>query len=695
MSLAPIAFSALQYEDFANQYIKAFEEGTTTPKAMATDITGVTTASKFQLNAQGFPVTAGSALVIPFIAGAYDLWIIPTAAEADANDTTNAIQIADNIVTFSAGKVSGQELTTASMSVSTNNTYIAGDIVDTSEFSTGNGGGGTYNVITGTGTANGMDIIAHNTESLSFVLVIDNGVVNIRKLGANNTIDNEAIIQRADTILATDGGFIYIPTGNFRYTVTPSLSEKVSIWGNDNRSSILTADNCDGLELDFNRVFGNTVIQGVYLQGINGTTRTGIVNPGTLDDADELFGVTIQDLLITDFNVGIAFRTVRNFTIDNVWIQDVNQGINLIGKNLVGFISKTKCTMAAGNGAGVKQGLTLNLFNYTAGVGNVPPEGIKVSECQFFGFDIGIDAEFCNSCEITNFDIAAKVKGIEFTTVQLGLQIGPGFIAMQTTTATQGIKGEGLATAISTAVKITDVNIMGDGTTTNCTGIEINDPGNTNQFNVNIEGGFIDVMDTYDILLNNPGNSTIENVRCLSSSITKSIKIGSVQTGQVIVQGCHCIDTIETEDADAIAGKTRTYNNIVSGTLFTSVDAIDWYEEGPWTPVDDSGDALVFTGVNGTYTKNGNQITARCALTYPVTGSGTLNVIGGLPYLLGSNEAGRQGFMTFTTAGTDMNPLPNASAKTLSFRVSPGGAQQANSVLSAGIFHFTCVYTIS
>lgn len=97
MALAAIAFSALQYEGFANQYIKAFEQGTTTPKVMATDATGATTASKFQLNAQGFPVTDGSTKVIPFIDGAYDLWVFPTAAEADANDTTNADQIADNI----------------------------------------------------------------------------------------------------------------------------------------------------------------------------------------------------------------------------------------------------------------------------------------------------------------------------------------------------------------------------------------------------------------------------------------------------------------------------------------------------------------------------------------------------------------------------------------------------------------------
>ena len=99
MAFAPVALTTPQYEDFPNQFLKAFIQGTTTPLAMATDATGGTTASKFELDAQGFPKTAGGARLIPFIDGDYDLWLFPTAAEADANDTSNAIQFADNLNT--------------------------------------------------------------------------------------------------------------------------------------------------------------------------------------------------------------------------------------------------------------------------------------------------------------------------------------------------------------------------------------------------------------------------------------------------------------------------------------------------------------------------------------------------------------------------------------------------------------------
>ena len=99
MAYAPIALIMPQYEDYPNYWLKAYEQGTTTPLAMATDASGGTTLAKCELDAQGFPITAGSARFIPFISATYDLWLFPTSAEADADDTTNAIQMADNLNT--------------------------------------------------------------------------------------------------------------------------------------------------------------------------------------------------------------------------------------------------------------------------------------------------------------------------------------------------------------------------------------------------------------------------------------------------------------------------------------------------------------------------------------------------------------------------------------------------------------------
>lgn len=97
MAFARIAFTTPQYEDFPNYWLKAFEQGTTTPKVMAIDPSGTPVVAKIQLNSLGFPVTAGDAMVIPLIDGAYDLWAFPTEAEANANDTSNALLFADNV----------------------------------------------------------------------------------------------------------------------------------------------------------------------------------------------------------------------------------------------------------------------------------------------------------------------------------------------------------------------------------------------------------------------------------------------------------------------------------------------------------------------------------------------------------------------------------------------------------------------
>ena len=90
MAYSAIAFIAPNYRDFKTYWLKAYETGTTTPKVMSLDSVGTTTVAKLQLNADGFLASAGGALVIPYINGYYDLWLFPTEAEADANDTINA-----------------------------------------------------------------------------------------------------------------------------------------------------------------------------------------------------------------------------------------------------------------------------------------------------------------------------------------------------------------------------------------------------------------------------------------------------------------------------------------------------------------------------------------------------------------------------------------------------------------------------
>lgn len=193
MSFAAIAYTIPQYENYPNWWLKAYEQGTTTPKVMGLDSDGAVTVAKLEINSDGFPNTTGNALVIPYIDGDYDLWLFPTELEADNNDTTNALQFADdinaeggasNITKTNIGDYTDfQFLTVSDMADhqlsdgSTIATLVVGNIVEAYERSTSNGGGGKYKVTT-VGTTPNVDLPnTHNViestvdAGLCFVLV--------------------------------------------------------------------------------------------------------------------------------------------------------------------------------------------------------------------------------------------------------------------------------------------------------------------------------------------------------------------------------------------------------------------------------------------------------------------------------------------------------------------------------------------
>lgn len=96
MSYGPIGFIAPQYEQL-NYWLKGYLQGTSTPLSMATDSAAGTLLVRAELGSDGYFKTVGGAKFIPHYNQAYDLFLFPTAAEADANDTSSAIQVADDI----------------------------------------------------------------------------------------------------------------------------------------------------------------------------------------------------------------------------------------------------------------------------------------------------------------------------------------------------------------------------------------------------------------------------------------------------------------------------------------------------------------------------------------------------------------------------------------------------------------------
>jgi hypothetical protein len=124
----------------------------------------------------------------------------------------------------------------------------------------------------------------------------------------------------------------------------------------------------------------------------------------------------------------------------------------------------------------------------------------------------------------------------------------------------------------------------------------------------------------------------------------------------------------------------------------SDANTLDDYEEGTWTPTDASGAGLSLSNTSGNcfYTKVGRTVTVSFRLTYPSTASGSVAVIGGLPFLSANTtvnnqslcfgeqnfSAGAMGvlnynaasFLFLTTNGSSVTVHTNANVSTKDFR---------------------------
>lgn len=101
MAFGSVAGLSDPIEDYPGYWLKFYEQGTTTPLAMSTNDTGTPILAKAEVSSGGvvpigFIKTAGDVIFIPYLNKDYDGFLFPTEAEADANDTANAIQIAND-----------------------------------------------------------------------------------------------------------------------------------------------------------------------------------------------------------------------------------------------------------------------------------------------------------------------------------------------------------------------------------------------------------------------------------------------------------------------------------------------------------------------------------------------------------------------------------------------------------------------
>lgn len=529
----------------------------------------------------------------------------------------------------------------------------------------GDGGGGDfYWDSSSTATDNGGTIIKATAITTGRWVRLYSGAVSFKWFGAKvDGITDDSIANQAtvDALSANGGGTIRPSEGTSRFSTTLNMALGVNIIGGGWKA-ILEADDCDALSFGtLTAGTGNIVVRNFAINGVNGTTRRGIVHVGTDDSADELYGVTVSQLFITNFNIGIKYRTIRNGWIIDNWIQDVNSGIELVGKNLVIKIRGNQIVKAAGNGTGSSNGIFLDSHTYGTG-GTISPEGIVIDSAnQLFGFDIGLNV---NSAIYVNFndnDVAALIYGVSVSSVNAPMNIKNNYIAVTASAAIAGIWMKQQASVIDSSTTI-ESNHFEASATTSAIGIKVADSAAQNQTDITISSNSFYGFNTNDIAVYNSGDITIRTNRCLSTSPTNSIYVTGTLSNRVVY-----VD----------------YDNIVAGVIAAgSTGAITYVGtlHGSFTPeaADAQTGGNVASGtIAGTFVAEGDMIHAVLTLgSIDTTGltAGNQLWIRNLPFSVRAGSRA-EGGVRLSNVIISSSPIFAANASTagrITFNVSGG-----------------------
>jgi hypothetical protein len=124
----------------------------------------------------------------------------------------------------------------------------------------------------------------------------------------------------------------------------------------------------------------------------------------------------------------------------------------------------------------------------------------------------------------------------------------------------------------------------------------------------------------------------------------------------------------------------------------SDANTLDDYEEGTWTPTDNSGAGLSFTSVSATYTKVGRLVNCLCQLIYPTTANAAAANIAGLPFTSANTQANRSGgVMTISTTAAVQRVYPAINDTTFPL-LSGTGAGVTNATCSGAQFNFCITY---
>lgn len=451
--------------------------------------------------------------------------------------------------------------------------------------------------------------------------------VSVSPASGDNALQINAAIA---AVAGTGGGTVTLSAGIFPTTTSIQMQPGVDLVGQGMLATQIRPAAVDGIVYDFLEEYGNSRISNLGLVGGAGTTtKVGIYQPGTLDSRDELYGLTIDNVGVRLFNTAMQFRTVRNVTLANNWLQDVNTGINLAGKCLVVNIHDNKIVFASGSGAGTSYAIAIESFNYTGFGGIVRPETVRIRDCHIYGFEQGVAFEGVVYGFVTGCDIQARVNGVSWSSADALLEVSKNYIQIAGTGGAAALYAVPQASVINSATRIRDNHINATGTTAATSiGVLIGTALAGNQDNTTIEGNSFTGFTLYDIGIYGSGHVRVQGNECYSSGLTYSILTAALPgiSRPVVIDGNDCAAGIGYDTADLPSGALRLGNNIVSGTtvsanpwLSPTFNAADFTANGSMTWTLQAGDVATYA-----YRIDGKMMTVLVTLATTTVG-GTLN----------------------------------------------------------------------
>jgi hypothetical protein len=167
------------------------------------------------------------------------------------------------------------------------------------------------------------------------------------------------------------------------------------------------------------------------------------------------------------------------------------------------------------------------------------------------------------------------------------------------------------------------------------------------------------------------GNTVLSAAPTLSGNVTLS-------TGNLVV---------------GTAGKGIDFSVTGEGSGTMTSELLADYEEGTWTPTDNSGATLSFTTAAGYYTKVGRLVVATFRIIFPVTANASASFFGGLPFVSknGGNQEQQGGGMRYTNSSLTFNFVNGQGTSTFQPALNNGNAI-ANSLFSTFIIDGMIVY---